>query len=134
MTKKRLTGILKGISIRAGMLLIVVGAVIPNQGLAWILLAGGFGLVAANLIISGMAAVPPHWWTRFALLLLLGALAITWLLYLSPIHSASPFFDRHGLPKDFLLPDASTFVSFRAAQEFGDATSWTWTNNDAPAK
>lgn len=57
-----------------------------------------------------------------------------WVLYLSPSHTNSPFFDRHGLQSNVPLPSNTTFVLKRSMARTDPTTNttvaadaWTWT-------
>lgn len=69
-----------------------------------------------------------------ALIIVIAALAAAWLLYLSPSHTNSPFFDRHGLQSNVPLPGQSTFMVQNSLSRTDPTTntlvsanSWTWT-------
>jgi hypothetical protein len=60
--------------------------------------------------------------------------AAAWFLYLSPSHTNSPFFDRHGLQTNVPLPSNTTFVLKRSMARTDPTTNttvatdaWTWT-------
>ncbi|HEY7354952.1 MAG TPA: hypothetical protein VH590_00755 [Ktedonobacterales bacterium] len=79
--------------------------------------------------------------TTGVICLLVGALVVgsvlTWTLYLSPTHAASPFFNRHNLPGDIPLPDGVAFVSFHANPPLtapAEVQVWLWTSSDPPAR
>ena len=67
------------------------------------------------------------------LVVLVGGGAAAWFLYLSPSHSNSPLFDRHGLPSNVPLPNNLTFVtntSYSATNSRTNVTAtldeWGW--------
>ncbi|HLW02791.1 MAG TPA: hypothetical protein VKT82_29315 [Ktedonobacterales bacterium] len=69
-----------------------------------------------------------------ALVIVIGALAAAWVLYLSPSHTDSPFFDRHGLQSNVPLPGQSTFMVQKSLSRTDPTTntlvsadSWAWT-------
>jgi hypothetical protein len=68
-----------------------------------------------------------------ALVIIIGALAAAWVLYLSPSHTNSPFFDRHGLQSNVPLPGQSTFMAQKSMSRTDPTTntlvsadSWAW--------
>ncbi len=70
------------------------------------------------------------------LVIIIGALAAAWVLYLSPNHTNSPFFDRHGLQSNVPLPGQSTFMVQKSLSRTDPTTntlvsadSWAWTVN-----
>jgi hypothetical protein len=87
-----------------------------------------------------MLARLPGTRTTGVICLLVGALVVgsvlTWTLYLSPAHAASPFFNRHNLPGDIPLPDGVAFVSFHANAPYqpAEVQVWVWTSSDPPAR
>lgn len=74
-------------------------------------------------------------WIAAALgvVVIMGCVA-AWFLYLSPSHTNSPFFDRHGLQSNVPLPSNTTFVLKRSIAKTDPTTNttvatdaWTWT-------
>lgn len=70
-----------------------------------------------------------------ALVVLAGCVA-AWLLYLSPSHTNSPFFDRHGLQSNVPLPGNTSFVLQKSMARTDPTTnttvhadSWVWTTS-----
>jgi hypothetical protein len=69
-----------------------------------------------------------------ALLVVIGGLAAAWALYLSPDHTGSPFFDRHGLQSNVPLPNHTTFMLQKSMSRTDPTTNtpvsidaWAWT-------
>src|SRR5262249_44734530 len=71
---------------------------------------------------------------KIALVLMLVVLAgsgvAAWFLYLSPNHSNSPFFDRHGVPASVPLPNNLTFIIHTSASQTNATTSQTLTADE----
>ncbi len=76
------------------------------------------------------------------LVVLLGGGGVAWFLFLSPSHTNSPFFDRHGLQSNVPLPNNTTFKLKRSVSETdpdtkvtisGDAWAWTVDGSDPTA-
>lgn len=68
------------------------------------------------------------------LIVVIGGLAAAWLLYLSPSHPGSPFFDRHGLQSNVPLPSNSAFMVKKSISQTDPTTNttlsadaWGWT-------
>jgi hypothetical protein len=56
--------------------------------------------------------------------------AASWFFFLSPSHSGSPFFDRHGLPSNVPLPNNVSFDSTQTSTgTTGQTTQWVWLVN-----
>jgi hypothetical protein len=64
------------------------------------------------------------------LVVLVGGGAAGWFLFLSPGHSSSPFFDRHGLPSSVPLPSSVSFDSTQTStDQTSSGTQWIWLVN-----